>query len=1159
MKKKWNRLLLCNRPCLAKLLLKMKLLSLLLFVSVVSMASTSYSQQTKFTINYEKVTIGQVFHRIEESSEFIFLYSEKSVNLKRKVNISVEDEDINFILNQLFEGTDNYYEINDRQISILLKSNRDVTKETLEPIENGLAKPQKKTISGKVTDIKGDPLPGVTVIIKGTTQGTTTDFDGKFSISDIASDAILNFSFVGMKMQEIPTEGKTSINVQMEEDAIGIEEVVAVGYGSMKKIDITGSVSSIKSENIEKGNPVDILVGIQGKLSGVKITSSSGDPSAGVDITIRGKNSIYAGTTPLFVIDGMPYDYNSNEIVSSSIGNNNGSNPLSLINPADIESVSVLKDASATSIYGSRGANGVIIINTKNATKDQVIYSLGASIGIANASREIPVLSGNEFIEYRRQVDPTGDIFYSRGDLNYPQNPYSYPQHDWQDEILRTAVYRNYNFSILGKTKGNNYSLSLGALNNDAVVRNNDQQRYTMNLKLDNKKSERFEFGLGGRGTYSTINGASQSGGGSNLFNGIVQNLIISTPVEFYNPDLDPGDEYISPLSMIDDAYKKSETISLNTNAYINFKISDLFKLVFNGGNSLSSSKGSEFYGKDTNWGVGDNGYARLAEARVVAINGSAQLHYSNTFRDVHKVNAMIATESNVYNYESFGLTQTNFLTESTGINDVSKGSTTKNVDSYRDKNRRVSFFGRVNYNYRDKHLFTLNLRADGSDKFASGKRFGYFPSAAYSWVLSNEGFMDAQTLFSNLKLRFSYGVSGNDRIPSYRYLARLSTAYYDGELGMAPSSQANDKLKWETTYQGNIGADVGLLKNRIELTADFYKKQTHDMLMSVPTAGQTGYSEQWQNIGQIDNKGFELQITSRNISGSKFSWTTEFNISHNENEIVDLGGSDYLSVNVGGGWITDIGRVALGQPIGRAYGYQFDGIYQIEDFTWQDNSNPDIVHKDRDYVLKEDVVSVAEVNVQPGAHKFKDLDDDGEITLDDDRTFISSTDPKIFGGITNTFNYKNFDLSIFIEGSYGNEVFNEAKYRLEGGALLSYMNITKDFYYNHWTSENPTNKYGTYGDGNATSMLTSSYYVEDASFLRLKTVNLGYTFKGKLLSQLNLKSARVYATGTNLLTLTKYSGYDPEVSGGSALMKGVDHISYPRARTFIFGINVSF
>ncbi len=1151
--KKNEWLCLLSLECVKKLLRIMRLMLFLLLVSFTVAWGSSYSQVTKFNLDLKNSTVRQILLEIEEQSEFVFIYRNEVVDVDRNITIDVKNATIEKVLDVILKD-DVEYVINNRQIIIKEKESPDSAVKVF-------IQTQKKTITGKVTDDSGASLPGVSIIVKGTTIGVTTDTNGNYSLK-IPDDAkVLVFSFVGMKNQEIPVAGKTILNVVLKEETVGIDEVVAIGYGSQNKKDITGSIATIKAERMTDNNPVDVLQGIQGKVAGVMISSSSGDPGAGSVITIRGFNSISAGTSPLFIIDGMPYDVNDDEIAFSTIGTGNSSNPLDFINPADIKSISVLKDASATAIYGSRGSNGVIIIETKEGEgkKGQAVINISSYIGFDEVSRKIPVLSGNEFIEYRRDIDPKGFMFFHNGDPNKPRDPYELTQHNWQDEILRTGLKQNYDLSFSGKSDKTTYSGSLGFLDNEAIVKNNDQQKYTMRLNFTHRKNEKLYIGLNTTGTYSELNGATQSGGGLGLFNGVVQNLVISNPVELYNPTFDPGDNYISPTSMIDNAYKKTASMRLNTNVFVHYSFGNGFKLIFSGGGTFSSSKGSEFYSKKTNWGVGVNGYSNINDRKTQAINGSVQLHYSKYFNENSRLNAFIASEINNYSYEWFSITNTNFLDESTGVFDISKGSTTKASGSLKDKTKRVSFFGRINYTFHEKHIFTATFRKDGSDKFGPGNRYGYFPSGAYSWLITEEGFMKNQSILSLAKLRLSYGLSGNDRIPSYRYLARLSNSYYNGILGMTPSSQANDNLKWETTYQSNIGIDLGFLKNTLSFSIDFYKKETHDMLIPTPVPGRTGYSSQWQNIGRIDNKGVEFQLSSINVDKNDFQWTTDLNISSNKNTVIDLGLLDFIPVTIGGAWIRDISRVTVGRPIGEAYGYVFDGVYQINDFTWQNGSDESIPYNERNYQLNEGVVSVAGMNVKPGSHKFKDLNGDGKITLDDDRQPISSSQPIFFGGITNKFKYKNFDLNIFFEGSYGNEVFNESKFRLEGGVSHTYMNVTKDFYYNHWSPENPSNTHGDYATRNRTSLLASSYYVEDASYLRLKSLSLGYSFRPKVLNALKLKQGRVYILGNNLITWTKYTGFDPEVNSGNLLITGVDRISYPRSKTILFGINLTF
>lgn len=1142
-----------------KIDLKMKLTFILLLTTLLNINASGYSQKTKISLQLNDATVEKVFYEIMDKTDFKILYATGEIDLQRKVSIKVKNQRVEKVLDILFANTMVNYNVVDKQIVLVIT----IPKKGIVIPKNKIRKKREiqNEISGKVIDETGVTLPGVNIIIEGTTRGTQTNFDGFYTILADEGD-ILNFSYIGMKTQIIKVGSTNTINVTMLYDDNSLEEVIVVGYGTQTKKDMTGSVVAIKTEELLSNSPMDIAQGIQGKLAGVKISSDSGAPGSGTSISIRGVNSISAGTSPLYVIDGIPYDLNQDEIAFSTIGFGNSSNPLAAINPADIKSLSVLKDASATAIYGSRGANGVIIIETKKGggANNEAVINFSLYSGFNKATRKIPVLNGNEFIEYRRDIDPEGFLFFYNSDLNEPRDPYELTQHDWQDEILRTGFVQNYDVSMRGKSDKTNYSASFGFIDNEAIIKNNDNQRYSFRLNLEHRKSDKLRIGVNASGSYNELNGATQSGGGSALFNGVVQNLVISTPVELYNPAFDPGDVYISPSSMIDDAYKKSASGGFAVNAFIHYDIGEDFKLIMNGGGNFSSSKGSEFYGKETNWGFSDNGYSNINESRAISVNGSAQLHYTKLFKEKHKINAFIASEMNNYNYESFSITKTNFLDELTGVFDISKGSTHKSSGSFRDNATRISFFGRVNYTFNEKHLFTLTYRADGSDKFGEGNRYGFFPSAAYSWVILDNILTKDESLFSFAKLRLSYGVTGNDRIPSYRYLPRLENTYYNGELGLAPSSQANENLQWETTNQYNFGFDFGFFDNAITASIDVYKKETHDLLMPIPVAGRSGYSSQWQNIGRIDNQGIEFQLSSINIDKNDFRWSTDFNISHNKNEIINLGGDvEFIPLSISGGWIQDIGRLSVGESLGQAYGYEFDGVYQISDFNWQDGSDPSIPHADRLYNLNDGVVSVDGVNVRPGSHKFRDLNGDGTVTLDDDRTHISQSDPILFGGLTNTFKYKNFDLNIFFQGSYGNEIFNESRYRLEGGVSHTYQNVTKNFYYNRWTPENPTNEYADFADRNVTSQISSSYYVEDASYIRLQSVSLGYSLDDDLLTNLKIKNARVYITGNNLFTWTEYSGYDPELNSGNKLLSGVDRIIYPRSKSILFGFNLTF
>ena len=1026
---------------------------------------------------------------------------------------------------------------------------------------------QNRTITGSLTDVNNQAVIGATIMLKGTTIGTISDINGAFMIDVPNENSVIVISSVGYSTQELVVGNQTNIDLILQEDVIGIDEVVVIGYGSMKRSDLTGSVSSINSEEITKAKSNSFIESMQGKMAGVQISSQSGEPGSNIEVKIRGANSINGSSSPLYVIDGVQMDVNTDEVASASVASSSSMNPLANINPSDIESIEILKDASATAIFGSRGANGVVLITTKSGQEGKTVFNYDTYLTFAKASKKINMLSGTEYLEYQKWRDPTSVYFWieSNNDgvldsLDTPRDLSSVKMFDWQDEILRTAVTQGHNFSVSGGNKTTKYSGSAGYMDQEGIIRNNDYQRYNARVKVDHS-DKRIKTGFNLNSSYSKQSGAS-SASGTGDYNGVIQFIMLTKPVDISDPNQDylTGGKFIYPTTMIDEAVKEIDLIRVFGNSYFNFEIMDGLNLNVELGGNLSSSKGREFYGKNTSWGNLDQGKGVLKENRSISWFQRDMLTYIKNFGK-HGINLMAAFEMNSYIFESFGVSMGNFPDESTGINDISKGSTLLDVNSNKWGTNRLSYLGRANYNYDDRYLVTVSLRADGSDKFGPGNRYGYFPSAAFAWRVSQEDFLKNNNLISNLKMRLSYGQTGNERIPAYSYFAQMENAYYSSNgsytLGLAPSSSANPDLKWETTEQFNAGVDFGVFENRISFTVDYFMKHTRDMLLLAPVSAQTGFSQQWGNIGQVDNHGVELMLSTYNISKPDFKWNTSFNISMIKNEVIDLGDADFIPVTIYGGWFQNVGRVVVGDAIGTAYGYEFDGVYQIDDFTWENDSDPNIAHEDRTYTLKPDVVQYPGAAVQPGSFKFKDLDGDGTVDEANDRKVISHSFPKHFGGLNNNFTYKNFDLGIFLEWSYGNEVLNVSKLRSEG--YQSYMNLTEDFWRNRWTPDNPTNEYGTTSFENKTSTVTSSYYVEDASYLRLKNIYLGYNVSKNLIKRVGLSGLNFYASASNVYTWTKYSGFDPEISFNNQLLPGFDRYTYPRAKTITFGLKATF
>lgn len=1104
-------------------------------------------EQVKKSIKMTNVTVQHLVDKLGTEFKYSFFIVDEQAGITL-VSVNVKNATVTEILDLAFQGKNLSYNVNDKNITI---SNKKVPEKENVKI---------KHVSGTITDTKGEAIIGASIFLKDTHKGTITDVNGKFSM-DIPENSVITVSYLGFLPTDLQVKNNVNPIITLKEDSKALNEIVVIGYGSMQKKDLTGSVTSIKSAELTQNKTISFTDAMQGKLAGVQISAQSGELGSASRISIRGANSLYGSSLPLYVIDGVQIDVNTGEVASAKMGNGTTLDPMSSINPADIESIDVLKDASATAIYGARGANGVVIVTTKSGKAGRTKVSYDGFASASAVSKRIPVLNASEFVDYRYEVDPKSPLFYVDINASVPNNPYSNPYHNWQDEMLRTAISNSHNISVDGGNTDSQFSAGLGYLDNQGIIINNNYQRYSSRLKLDTRR-KKLKLGISLMTSYSEFNGASQSGGEGGTFNGIVQQVVTARPVEIYIPSWDNTAQYVSPISMLKSAYKSTNLIRVNMNAYADYSINRDLSINVSIGSMLSSSKGKEFYSKTTEWGAGANGRGILSQTSAYFITNSNQLTYKKDFGK-NSLNAMVAYEVNHYNYESFGVDNSNFLDESTGVNSLSKGNILQSLYSFRDMNNRMSFIGRAFYDIDKKYLLTASLRADGSDKFGKGNQFAYFPSLALAWRMSEEAFMKNQKVFENLKFRLSYGQTGNDRIPSHQYMATMENAYYGGQLGLAPATMNNNFLKWESTTQYNAGVDFGILNGHIQITADVYRKTTDNMLMPVVMPAQSGFMTQWQNKGKVQNDGIELQVSTQNIKTKDFKWTTDFNISSNKNTVLDLGGVDFIPVGIGGGWITNVGRVIVGHDIGTAYGYVFDGVYQTSDFNWQNDNDPTIPFNNRTFMLKPDVVSVKGINVKPGSFKFKNIDVSADNVVDEkDQTIISHSSPKLFGGINNTFKYKGFDLSIFLSGSYGNQIFNESRFRLEGGVPITWLNVSKDFYHNKWTPQNPSNKYGTYSIYNQTSLLASSYYVEDASFFRLTNLTLGFNVNPEDLKRIGIKeigNLRVYVTGNNLYTWTKYTGFDPEVDSNNALLTGFDRVSYPHTKSVLFGLNLSF
>lgn len=985
------------------------------------------------------------------------------------------------------------------------------------------------TISGEVRDSKG-PMPGVSVQIKGTEDGVITDGAGRYNL-DAPPTAVLVFTSVGYDEKEELVDTRTEINVQLTPNAQALEEVqvVAVGYGTMNRATLTSSVSSIGSDEIKDEIMPSISQAIQGKAGGVQVTQRSGSPGGGIEIRVRGTTSINASSDPLYVIDGVPVNSTTNFTGGTSFdfgGGTQGINVLSSLNPSDVQSVEVLKDAASSSIYGARAANGVVLITTKRGQPGTSNITFNAYEGFSEVPRErrYDFMNTAQYQDYMRD--------YYRYLLDDEGNPTPVPDAilanpnintDWQDEVFRSAPTRSYELAASGGNDKTRYYTSIGYFDQQGILRSSDFSRLSARLNVDHQHSEKLNFTVNLNLTRALNNRVQEENSreGSTKFG-----IFMAPNIPVYNPDGSYALDQIStsmenPVAMLDLPVNHAETFRMLANTTIEYRILPELALKTNFGADASFIDETFFMPPEglrsytAQGGVG----ARRNTRDQLWINETT-LTFDKIFGD-HNLNALVGASIQESRIEFVDARRSNF--PSNDIPYITAGGSNPGADAYPEDWAIASFFSRVNYGYKERYLLTANFRADGSSRFGANNRWGYFPSIAGAWRISEEDFLkETESPISNLKLRASWGVTGNQSIPNYASFSLYTGGNnYIGSPGFVPNILGDRNLKWETTEQLDIGIDVGLFNNRITLLADYYNKVTSDLLIGVTVPFSSGYQSRFTNFGEIQNRGFEFELTSQNLIG-EFKWSTSLNMNFNRNTVRELPVPQLL------GGVGNLNMARPGDPLGIFYGWQMIGVNPatgIIDFAGQDGSP-----------------------VTP--------------TDPADRVIIGDPNPDFFGGITNTFQYKGFDLSILGQFSYGNDLFNYNLSTGLGGSNLSRNGLVD------WTRrwQNP---------GDITDMprptpnlldhaAISSRFVEDGSFFRIRTITLGYNFSNEFIERMKLKNLRVYATVQNAFVFTNYSGYDPEVSsshGGenTGLIYGYDYGSYPQPRMFTAGVNLTF
>ena len=1089
---------------------------LVLFLSF--MACFTVNAQ-KVTLQFRQVKLAKVFEAITQQTGLTVAYSRPIVNPDRVVSIEANKEELSNVLAQLLKGMNVAFEIGETKIYLKEKT----VSETPQKGERLI------TISGIIVDEKGEMIIGASIAVQGTTLGTITNADGEYSLANVPENSQITISFIGYQSISLPANAKALGKIVMKEDNELLDEVVVVGYGTQSKARVTGSIASLKKEQIKDMPVTSFEQAIAGQMPGVQVMQQSGTPGSGSSIKVRGASSITAGTNPLIVIDGFPMTT---------------SNTATLLNPEDIESIEVLKDASSAAIYGSRGANGVIVVTTKKGKEGKTNINAKAYFGVQKVSHKIEMMDAYEYANFMTTarnnywVDLNPGVNKPTDDNNTRVKKARIPDYivpylngetglintDWQDEIFQTAAMQQYDISVSGGNQKLSHYTSASFVSQDGIIKNSGFQRFSKTRQISEKNHK--QDGLVLLTTIANPAARAYDEDGSIMYGNQIElgnawgTSVIESPLAIAKSIKDN----LHQFRMIGNA-----NISVNILEGLNFKThfgmeysnqrEDYFRPSYLGNYNTQAptqATGKYWNAQTTNW-VNEN-----------------TLNYKKDFGK-HHFDVLLGLSAQKQNYlvasmEAANYPNDNVTTLNAGI--VNTGTTTESVWTL------LSYFGRINYFFQNKYLLNFSIRWDGSSRFGKNNKYGCFPAVSLGWRVKEENWLKNVDMLSDLKLRVSYGKTGNFQINDYGSYSLLQANNYilNGVLvnGLAPATSPNPNISWEKTDQWNAGFDIAFFSNQLSFSADFYHSVTDGLLLDVPVPAASGFTSSLQNIGKLQNRGFELSLKG-DFDFSGFKWAPAFNFSLNRNEVKGLGPNQEQIID--GNHIT-----MIGEPIGNFYGYRILGVYKSQ----------------------EDLDKYPHLNTAKiGTYIYEDISGpngvpDGEIT-DADRTILGNYNPDYTIGFFNSFSYKNFDLSFMIQCVQGLEIFNSARSFLLNGE--GWGNGAKDLYKNYFSETNPNGKYARPSVATADKLYEkSSYMVEDGSFIRFNNITLGYNFSKTFIAKMGLKGLRVYVTAQNPFTITKYSGYNPEVSTNSnALTPGIDYGAYPTNKSIAFGLNVNF
>lgn len=1090
----------------------MRISTFLLMVCVFcSYAGNAHSQNAKVSIRMNNVKLDKILNEIENQTDYLFIYNNQ-VDINKITSVKVKNEAVAQVLDRILSGTGINYELEGTHIILTTDLH---------------AQQQAKTVTGTVTDVSGEPIIGANIRIKGTTTGTITDIDGNFSI-EAEPQSVIEVSYIGYLTQETVINNQKSIRFLLKEDTKTLDEVVVIGYGVQKKADLTGSVANINTEKLNTQSNANIGQALQGKIAGVDIVSQGGAPGSGTRIMVRGIGTLN-NASPLYIVDGMYM------------------NSIDHINPNDIASIDVLKDASSAAIYGSRAANGVIIVTTKEGsnTEGKPIIDLSVNLGISTASKFLDMLDAKGWAE----VTTIARQAIGKPALDMATDLANKPDNDWQDIMFRPALMQNYNLSVKGGGKYSTYYTGLGYFNQDGIVKGTNYQRYNIQSKNDYKR------GIFSAGTNLIISFSHDKPLHQELRGGMIGTILQSVPtLEKYDDTREGGyggtyGDVVNiphPLAIIDDNImdRYNENVKIFANLYAQIELFKGLKYKLNLTPDFSFERYKNYLNK-YDFGLATNSITQLTERQRRRRNILVEnlLTFDRTFGE-HKISALAG-----YTYQDSRFRHIQAYGEGLpqGLEEIDAATTNRSNEGNSWRSVLTSILGRVFYSYQNKYLFTATIRRDGSSKFGKNNRYGYFPSFSLGWNVAEEKFMENVHWLDQLKLRGGYGVLGNQEIDNYQYSSTITTGinYPDGNGGLLqgafPKNFANPDIKWEETAMTNVGIDFMAFNNRLSLTADYYVKNTKDILLTVPIPiSSGGANDPIRNAGKIRNNGFEFNLGWMDQPNPDISYGINLIGSFNKNKVIAMG-SESGSIK-GGSTNQNIttSETKAGYPIGGYWLISTAGYFNSQEEV-------DAYAKDGKKI---------QPAAEPGDIKFVDANNDGVIN-DDDRVFQGSPFPDFTFALNGNMRYKNFDLSIGLQGVLGNKIYNATRQTLE--------DVTKGSNFlasclDYWTPENKNASHPrlTWDDPNRNTRAESDRYLENGSYLRLRSVQLGYTFpqtwfKGAI------QHARVYINAENLFTITSYSGYSPDVNADNANYRGFDNFIYPTNRTFMLGLNVTF